>query len=399
MLPVSRLDYHLPEDRIALRPAEPRDAARLMVISRSDESLLHHLHIRDLPSLLNPHDLLIFNTTKVLPARLHARWTISPSGQGGGRVEALFLRESAPSTWSLLLSSKRRLRPGATLELLHEDGSPSSVILQLLARESDTDAPSSGGDDATQPASFAWSARLLPPHDTTPAPQLLSSLGATPLPPYILRARAHAHLSLPDALDRDWYQTVFAQTPGSVAAPTAGLHFTPELLSTLSSRNVHRAHVTLHVGLATFKPIETDTVESHPMHAEWCDVPRATLNAISTARSRSARAIAVGTTTARALESASHNLLTPSPDSYSGPTRILISPGHSWSACDALLTNFHLPRSTLLAMVASLLVPQSDLHSDSARDHALTRLLHLYKLAIRDGYRFYSYGDAMLILP
>ncbi len=398
MLHVSRLDYHLPPDRIAVRPAEPRDAARLMVISRSDHSLLHHLHVRDLPSLLLPNDLLTFNSTKVLPARLHARWTISPSGQGGGRVEALFLRESAPSTWSLLLSSKRRLRPGATLELLNHDDAPSSVILELLARHADSQSHSGSGGD-TAPDSFAWAARVLPPHQNLPALDILNTLGATPLPPYILRARAHAHLSLPDSLDRDWYQTVFAQTPGSVAAPTAGLHFTPQLLASLADKHVHRADVTLHVGLGTFKPVETETLDAHPMHEEWCEVPHATLNAIADARARSARSIAIGTTTARALESAAHDILTPTHRALAGPTRILISPGHHWSACDALLTNFHLPKSTLLAMVASFLVPTHAIQSAPAHEQALQRLLDLYDLAIREQYRFYSYGDALLILP
>lgn len=395
MLPVAALEYHLPPDRIAIRPAEPRDAARLLVVSRSDPTVLQHLYVRDLPSLLNPHDLLIFNTTRVLPARLRARWTLSPSGQGGGRVDALFLAESAPATWSLLLTSKRRLRPDATLELLRPDGEPSGVILQLLAREQSD----SGGDDRAPPASFAWTARVLPPHAARPAPQILDAVGATPLPPYILRARQSAHLDLPDDLDRAWYQTVFAQSPGSVAAPTAGLHFTNELLKSLASRAVARANVTLHVGLGTFKPVETDTLEAHPMQEEWCEVPHETLAAIARARDHSARVIAVGTTTARALESAGANRLERHAHALAGPTRILISPGHAWTSCDALLTNFHLPRSTLLAMVASLFVPAGALHEQPARLHALRRLLEIYDLAIRNEYRFYSYGDAMLILP
>lgn len=392
MLPAAHLDYHLPTDRIAVRPAEPRDSARLMVVSRADPSLLQHLHIRDLPSLLRPEDLLIFNTTRVLPARLRARWTLSPSGHGGGRVDALFLDSPSPAIWSLLLSSKRRLRPGATLELLRPDGQPSSVILELLDR-----APSDSGGDA--PHSFAWSARLHPPHDNATPTDLLNSLGATPLPPYILRARKDAHLELDDDLDRAWYQTVYAKTPGSVAAPTAGLHFTPALLAQLSANHVRRADITLHVGMGTFKPIEAESVDEHPMHEEWCEVPNATLDAISATRARHARAVVIGTTTARALESATSGLLTPTADSLQGPTKILIAPGHHWSACDALLTNFHLPRSTLLAMVASLFSSAAATDDRPSHVPGLQRLLSLYEIAIREGYRFYSYGDAMLILP
>ncbi len=392
MLPVSHLDYHLPPDRIAVRPAEPRDQARLMVVSRSDPALLQHVHVRDLPALLQPDDLLIFNKTRVLPARLRARWTLSESGHGGGRVDALFLHENASAVWSLLLTSKRRLRPGASFELVRPDGQPSNVILQLLARE----AESGGGAEAT---SLAWSARVLPPHDSANPADLLSSLGATPLPPYILRARKDANLDLSDDLDRTWYQTVYANSPGSVAAPTAGLHFTPALLDALAAQGLHRADVTLHVGLGTFKAIESDSVEDHPMHEEWCEVPRATLDAIKAARGAGARSIAVGTTTARALESATRDLLDPVDHALAGPTRILITPGHKWSSCDALLTNFHLPRSTLLAMVASLFEGAGDADPATGRDRALSRLLHLYDIAIREQYRFYSYGDAMLILP
>ncbi len=362
VLRTADLDYHLPPERIATTPASPRDSARLLVVSRTDELRLEHRIVRDLPELLKPADLLVFNRTHVLPARIAGRKVPS-----GGHIPGLFVSETSPGRWIVMLKGSR-LHAGTTIELHDASDRPTGVTLTL-------------GDRAEE----GWHVEVAGTAPGEAANAVLSRVGATPLPPYILKARRDAGVEPPDEQDRAWYQTVYAdaQKAGSVAAPTAGLHFTPELLSALASRGVARADVTLHVGLGTFRPIETDHVEEHPIHEEWCEAPAPTIDDIRVARQRGGRVVAVGTTTARTLES-----VPPGADSgFVGPTRLLVTPGHEWRNLDAMLTNFHLPRSTLLAMVGALF------------PRGVSRLLEIYENAIREGYRFYSYGDAMLVLP
>lgn len=365
MLRTAELDFELPERLIATRPCEPRDAARLMVLRRSDPAFVLHTQVRELPGLLCAGDLLVFNRTTVVPARLSGRRRAT-----GGRIGGLFVRElDVAEEWAVLLQSGGRLASGDVIDLDDGAGAPTGVALRLLARE---------GEE--------WSTRLEGAAGAS-ARTILERVGATPLPPYILRARKLAGDTAPDALDRAWYQTVYADpaSGGSVAAPTAGLHFTPGLLDRLRGEGVREAFVSLRVGLGTFKPVTAQTIEEHDMHAEWFDAPAATLRAIEAAARGGGRTIAVGTTSARALESApaSCNLSA----GASGWTRLLVTPGHAWRRVDGLMTNFHLPRSTLLALVSALL-PEGP-----------ARLLAAYREAVRLEYRFYSYGDAMLILP
>jgi len=361
VLETRHLDYDLPPELIATRPAEPRDGARMMVVRRGDERV-DHVFVRDLPDYLEAGDAIVFNTTSVAPARLRGRRAGS-----GGRVECLFVEEPAPGTWLVMLQSGGRLRPGERIELLDEQGAPGETALELIEAHPD-----------------GWLAHLTGPQGTV---RVLERLGLTPLPPYILKARRDGGgVDVPDALDRAWYQTVYAD-PGqrrSVAAPTAGLHFTPELLQRLRQRGVERIDVTLHVGPGTFRPITAPTVEEHLMHAEHYAVAPQALAALDRARGR---VIAVGSTAVRTLESLPAAL--PDPDSLGGPlcgrTDLLIAPPYAFRRVDGMLTNFHLPHTTLLALVAAAI--------------GLDRVKAAYAEAVRLRYRFYSYGDAMLILP
>lgn len=391
MLRTDDLDYHLPPDLIATQPASPRDAARLMVLRRSEPDFIQHRHIRDLPDILRAGDTMIVNRTRVLPARLRGVRTDT-----GGRAEGLFVHElpradpDAPIAWQVLLKL-RRTKPGVTVRLDRSDGAPSPINLRLVAR-----IGAESGDDA---AGWHVTVHDAPPGATTP--HILEHVGLTPLPPYILAARRKHDERGDDARDRAEYQTVYAasqpQGEGSVAAPTAGLHFTPELLETLHSRGVRRAEVELAVGMGTFKPVETEFVEQHAMHSEWCIVPRDTAELVQRTlaappTSDAGRLIAIGTTTARTLESfASLAEMLATPSVF---TRLLITPGHRFRHFHGLLTNFHLPRSTLLAMVAAFLDDD-----DRVRGQGLSRMLAAYRAAVDAGYRFYSFGDAMIILP
>lgn len=363
MLPTDTLDYHLPDRLIATHPASPRDDSRLMVVSRTDTALLEHRRFRDLPSYLRPTDVLVRNRSAVLPARLAGRRTDS-----GGRVQGLFLDDPQPHLWRVLLKSNGKLRAGTELALHHPDRPDDDTDLRITLVERDEEA---------------W---LVRPSDDRPPLEQLSIVGATPLPPYILSARKQAQDATPDERDRVDYQTVYADSDDahSVAAPTAGLHFTPELESRLDQAGIARAEVVLHVGTGTFAPVNSEHVEDHPIHTERASVPAATIDAIARARAADGRCICVGTTTVRALES-----VPPHAGALDGTTNILITPGYAYRNTDALITNFHLPRSTLLAMVSALFH-----HDDPVR-----RLLDLYNTAIDEGYRFYSFGDAMLILP
>lgn len=384
MLRTSDLDYELPESAIATVPAHPRDSARLMVIRRATGDVEHRT-VADLPDVLRGGDLLVRNSTRVLPARFRGVRLDT-----GGKVEGLYLQDEPGADGAVrcrVLLKMRRHRAGAAIALESADGRESGLRMIVEAQ-----AASRGGEGpaAEDVAEGGWIVRIQ--SDTGSAADWLARVGLTPLPPYILSARKKQEITVPDADDRGAYQTVFAAEPpaaaarpehGSVAAPTAGLHFTPMLLSRLAERGVRTADVVLHVGLGTFKPVETEFIEQHPMHSEWCMVPGETAELIRAARASGGRVVAIGTTAARTLESFA-DLDTMAREGACS-TRLLITPGYRWKHVDALLTNFHLPRSTLMAMVASLL------------PGGIEQLRALYSDAIARGYRFYSFGDAMLV--
>ena len=372
----SDLEYELPDERIATEPARPRDSARLMLVE--GDAPARHLRVADLPGLvgtaLSPGDLLVFNTTRVVPARF-----LGLREDTGGKVQGLYLgpapaeREDAAGSWSVMLKA-RRFKVGAPIRLKDRTGEPSNVVLTIRDRES---------------SDGAWIVDVRvggAPLDSGATLEVLSRVGLTPLPPYILGARRDRHFATDDDADRRWYQTVLARQPGSVAAPTAGMHFTEALLDELASRGLSRAEVVLHVGAGTFKPVEADTLEDHQMHTEWCAIEADQAERIRLVKASGGRVIAIGTTTARTLESHSEALLS-GVDPVPMETRLMIAPGYTWRVCDGLLTNFHLPRSTLLALVAAMM------------PGGIGRVKAVYAEAIREGYRFYSYGDAMLILP
>lgn len=342
---LSAYTFELPADLIAQEPLGERDGSRLLALPRAAGPVAHAA-FRDLPELLAPGDLLILNDTRVLPAR------VLLCRASGGKVRGLLLEVPHPPRFRLMLEGKGRLAEGASLAVA---GGVGSIRL---------------GRDA---GGGVWEAEA----DGESCAALLAS-GRMPLPPYIKRERGG---DARDAVDRERYQTVFARELGAVAAPTAGLHFTPELLSRLAARGVATAAVTLHVGLGTFLPVRVDALSQHAMHAEAFRVPEATVAAIRAARERGGRAVAVGTTVARALESAARGgeLV-----AASGSTDLFIRPPFEFRAVDGLLTNFHLPGSTLLVLVAAF----------AGRE----RVLAAYREAVAQRYRFFSYGDAMLLL-
>jgi S-adenosylmethionine:tRNA ribosyltransferase-isomerase len=355
------LDYELPATLVATHPCEPRDAARMLVVRRGDDRV-EHRHVRDLPEYLAAGDALVLNDTAVVPARLVGR-----RADSGGRVEGLFLAETAPGAWEVMLRSNGRLRPGHRVEL---DGG-AALDLERRAAEGP-----------------AWTVRVEP---AEPAAVVLERVGRTPLPPYIARARRVRHDDYDDERDRAWYQTVYAEMERrrSVAAPTAGLHFTPDLLGRVDATGARRHTVTLHVGPGTFQPVTADTLDGHVMHVERFEVPPETIAMLRERGSGDAggrgRVLAIGTTTVRALESLPDPLPEASDVPDGGETDLLIAPPYRFRHVDGMLTNFHLPRSTLLALVAAMV--------------GLERVHALYREAIDRGYRFYSYGDAMLVLP
>lgn len=372
MLPVTALDYDLPADLIAVRPVEPRDASRLMVVSRSDESRIEHLRFTELPGLLRAGDLLVFNRSAVLPARLLGR-----RADTSGKVGGLYLASTEDGLWRVMLHAGGRLREGTIIVLARPDGTDSDAALRIREKSDET--------YLVEPVSWPGATPSI-----RTAEELLTAVGATPLPPYILNARRDAGLTIEDERDRRWYQTVYADESarGSVAAPTAGLHFTREVLERVERAGVKHADVVLHVGAGTFRPVQSEYVEQHQIHAEWCHMPTETIRLLESARATAARIIPVGTTSLRVLESLPSR---PGPDlrtgGFTGETRLLITPGHAFRWTDGLITNFHLPRSTLMALVAALF------------PGGAARLIDLYRTAVRERYRFYSYGDAMLILP
>ena len=366
------LEYDLPPQLIATEPATPRDSAKLLIVDRHTGQAQHH-RVRDLPQLVQqrphpintpqPNDLLVFNQTRVLPASFTAQ-----REQTQGQVRGLYLNTpDRPDGcyWEVMLESRGKLREGEHLRL---DEQARLTLAEKLEQG-------------------RWIAKLDCPDSTM---DLLERIGSPPLPPYIRKQRRHLNQPETQPGDTDRYNTVFANDPGSVAAPTAGLHFTPALLDQLDHADIQRATVTLHIGLGTFVPVRTENLEDHAIHSEWLRVPAATLTAIQNTRAQGGRVIPVGTTTVRALESLPEEL--PSSGDFSTQTRLFITPstpgtpGFSFRFTDALLTNFHLPRSTLLAMVAAL------------PGVGLDQLKRWYQIAIEHEYRFYSYGDAMLIV-
>lgn len=342
-IPVSRFDYELPPELIAQQPLRERDASRLMVVDRETSSIEDRRFL-DLPTLLQPGDLLILNDTRVIPARMFAQ------RESGGKVELLFLRELEESVWATLARPARRLKIGESLQVLHHNGSTSDFTCTIIDR--------------------LPSGEVLVHLDR--ALDVLAVTGHTPLPPYVGE-------TIDDA---ERYQTVYSRLPGSAAAPTAGLHFTEKLLAECSARGIGVAHVTLHVGLDTFQPVKVDNALEHQMHSEWFQVGADTMRAIREAKERSSRVIAVGTTVSRTLESVADRL--DSQYDIEGSTNIYITPGYRYRVVDSLVTNFHLPRTTLLLMVSAL-----------AGEHLIRRA---YEHAIAERYRFYSFGDAMIIV-
>ncbi len=356
---LSEFDYALPADAIATEPADPRDSARLLVHEIAADRT-RHLTVRDLPEVLRAPDLLVVNDTRVRPARLFGR------RRTGGQVELLLLAPAADGRWRALVRPAKRLAPGEELEL--EGGALRAVAVERV--------PGPAGEPGAE-----WLVEVRDPR----APQAsveeaLERHGRMPLPPYIRKARG---ADAERAYDRERYQTVYARVPGAVAAPTAGLHFTPGLLARLAAAGIGRAAVTLHVGLGTFQPVEAQDIDAHEMHSEEYVLCAETARAVADCRARGGRVVAVGTTSLRVLEScaSAEGVLEPG----GGATRLFIRPGHRFRCVDVLLTNFHLPRSTLLMLVSAL----------AGRE----RILRLYAEALQRGYRFFSYGDAMLLLP
>jgi len=367
----SDFDYDLPESFIAQSPIEPRDASRLLMLDRNTGQIKHRI-FREIGEYLIPGDLLVLNQTRVIPARIFAR------KDTGGQVELLLLRRLDALTWEALAGGKG-LRAGKRL----------SVHTNDPVRQQDHQDPTSRdpglqaeiieiGEGAERLIKFS---EPIEPH--------FSRIGNVPLPPYI-----HAELRDPER-----YQTVYAREPGSAAAPTAGLHFTPRLLDEVRANGVKIAFVTLHVGLDTFAPVTEDHPEEHKIHTEWCELPRETADAVNQTRQAGGRVIAVGTTSVRTLESAA--IVNPKPGiqnmvrsssaaggpavvtAFTGPTALYILPGYQFRVVDALITNFHLPRSTLIMLVSAF----------AGREQTLAA----YETAKKEGYRFYSFGDAMLI--
>ncbi len=343
-------DYNLPESFIAQTPVEPRDSSRLLVLHR-DAGNAEHKIFREIGEYLHPNDLLVLNQTRVIPARIYAR---KPTG---GRVELLLLRRREDElTWQCLIGGKG-LRVGSKVKV--EEG-PDAEIVEVLN----------------------GSERLV--RFSEPIEPYFPKIGNVPLPPYI-----HEKLNDPER-----YQTVYAREPGSAAAPTAGLHFTPRLLADLQSQGVKIAYVTLHVGLDTFAPVTEENPQKHTIHTEWCELTRETADIINRTKQSGGRVIAVGTTSVRTLETAASQNAKRNPPlaadhwslitAFTGSTSLYILPGYQFKVVDAMITNFHLPKSTLIMLVSAF----------AGRE----QILRTYETAKREGYRFYSFGDAMLIL-
>ena len=339
---VADFDFDLPAERIALRPARPRDSARLLVVNGREIS---DRQVLDLPDLLRPGDVLVFNDTKVIPAQLEGR-------RGEASIGATLHKREGPREWQAFLRNAKRAREGDSIDF--GEGVSASVVEK--------------SDDGSA---------LLHFHGGEPVERLLERAGRMPLPPYIASRRAV------DEADREDYQTMFAREEGAVAAPTAALHFTQPLLKALDERGIGRETLTLHVGAGTFLPVKSEKIGDHKMHAEWGRIDAATAERLNAVRQSGGRLISVGTTSLRLLESAASEDGTIRP--FEGDTAIFITPGYRFKAIDGLITNFHLPRSTLFMLVSALM--------------GLEVMKAAYAHTVDAGYRFYSYGDASLLLP
>jgi S-adenosylmethionine:tRNA ribosyltransferase-isomerase len=357
---VRTADFHfdLPPELIAQQPAARRDGSRLLVLERKSGEILHR-QFPDLLEFLKPGDVLVLNNSRVIPARLHGA-----NEKTGGKFEILLLEESAPNDWWAMMRPGKRAKIGTEIEVR----SQKSEVRRITATVVETNA------EGHRRLKFSGTENIFTE---------LEQLGEMPLPPYIERAAEKAE-------DKERYQTVYAQAAGSVAAPTAGLHFTPELLEKIRERGVKICFVTLHVGAGTFLPVKVENVTEHKMHAEYFEIGEETVAAVNAAKKSGHRVIAVGTTATRTLESVAR-LNGGKPNVYNGKTDIFIFPPAEFQIVDALLTNFHLPESTLLMLVSAFAAP-----GEKTRGRAL--ILQTYAEAIREKYRFFSYGDAMLIL-
>jgi S-adenosylmethionine:tRNA ribosyltransferase-isomerase len=343
-------DYELPTESIAQTPVVPRDRSRLLVVETG--AGYQHRHFHEIGDFLTAGDLLVFNNTRVIPARVYGVKTT------GAPVEILLLSEQEHNCWLALVKPGRKLKIGTKIVFpaRHPESKIPQITAEIMARDEDT-----GG-------------RLLKFDipDGVPLLSILADFGELPLPPYITASTS----------TDEQYQTVYAKIPGAVAAPTAGLHFTPELLDRLTQQGIERAEVTLHVGVGTFRPVEAEDITTHQMHHEWLEISSETVDRINAVKAAGGKIYAVGTTAVRVLETAAQaGKLQP----YRGDTNIFIYPGYQWQVVDGLITNFHLPGSSLMMLVSAAIGRE--------------RLLDLYQIAIGDGYRFYSFGDAMLIRP
>jgi S-adenosylmethionine:tRNA ribosyltransferase-isomerase len=360
----TEFDFHLPAELIAQTPAPQRDQSRLLVLNRNSGQVVHR-RFHDLLEHLRPEDVLVLNNSRVIPARLRGA-----NFHTGGQFEILLLEEVSENDWWAMLRPGKRAQVGTQIVVHNNRGERTDVRAVVLEKN----------EEGHRRLRFECSQNIL---------SLLDTLGEVPLPPYIIRADRRQMES-----DRARYQTVFADSPGSVAAPTAGLHFTQSFLDQIRSRNVQVCFLTLHVGLGTFAPVKAEKLSAHKMHEERFEIPEATARAINEAKRDGGRVIAVGTTTLRVLESAAHKCEQGSSvacvKAGSGRTRIFIYPPHDFKIVDALLTNFHLPRSTLLMLVSAFAAP----NETRGRDLVLAA----YAEAIEQRYRFFSYGDAMFIV-
>ncbi|WEX07443.1 tRNA preQ1(34) S-adenosylmethionine ribosyltransferase-isomerase QueA [Chelativorans sp. AA-79] len=351
---VDLFDFDLPEDRIALRPASPRDSAHMLVV-RPDGPLEDRI-VRDLPQLLRPGDALVFNDTKVIPARLSG---IRRRGEAVAQVEATLHMRAGPDRWKAFLKPAKRVAVGERIQFGHDGESCFLGTLEATVVEK--------GEGGEVLLVFDFSGPVLD--------EAIAAAGHVPLPPYIASKRPE------DERDRADYQTIYAREEGAVAAPTAGLHFTPDLFTALEAAGIERHFVTLHVGAGTFLPVKADDTDAHRMHSEWGEVDAATADALNAVRARGGRIVAVGTTSLRLLESAAKRSGRLS--AWAGETDIFITPGYRFRAVDILTTNFHLPRSTLFMLVSAF--------------SGLETMQAAYRHAIEQRYRFYSYGDSSLL--